>query len=138
MSKSLEQPVDAIIQDPALYDDVVFVNYNPSKLLNRQNRKTINSFLGSVKRRKSRKTQLGQDRRGEAIKATTKTTGRLPVPHVYTSLLRRDGRGLQHLNFGSFIGGLRTDPFASYPIRARDPVANAVDVCKATCLRLCN
>ena len=122
-------------QEPALDDDVVFVTYDPSKLLNRQNRKTINTFLGNIKKRKSRRVKFTRDGHVEAGKAASGIARHPPAQLVHTSLLRRYGKGQQPWKFGYFIGGLRTDPFHSYPIEAqgRDPVNNAVDICKDIC-----
>ena len=127
-------------QEPAQEDDVVFVTYNPSKVLNRQNRKLINTFLGNVKKRKSRRTKFIQDRQVEAGKAASGTSGRRPPARVVqTSLLRQHGKDHQPWDLGHFIGGLRTDPFKSYPVEGqdRDPVTNAVDICKDILDRFC-
>jgi hypothetical protein len=136
-----ESPAEILVvtrHDPALDDDVDFINYTPSNLLNRRHRKAVNSFVSSVKKRKTKQAKPGQVRHPEAGKAVTKISGRAPAQLVHASLLRRNCKGLQNRNFGLFIGGLRTDPFDSYPIQARDPVTSAVDVCKDIYDRLCN
>ena len=134
MSDSPNKALGMEGQEPAQEDDVVFVTYNPSKVLNRQNRKMINTFLGNVKKRKSRRTKLIKDRQVEARKAATGTSGHPPARVVQTSLLRQHGKHHQPWDLGYFIGGLRTDPFKSYPVEGqdRDPVTNAVDICKTS------
>lgn len=116
--------------DPALEDDINFVNYTPSNLLSRQHRKTVNSFVNSVKKRKSNPAKARQGRRNEAGKATPSATGRPLAQPVQASVQRPTGRNVQQRDLGYFIGGLRTDPFNSYPVPARDSVTKAVDVCK--------
>jgi hypothetical protein len=138
MSESHDQILVVTRHDPALDDDVDFVNYTPSNLLNPQHRKTINSFVSSVKKRKAKQAKLDQVRHTETGKAATKTSGRAPAQLAHASLLRPNGKGLRHMDFGFGTGGLRTDSFNSYPVQARDPVTNAVDVCKDICARLCN
>jgi hypothetical protein len=133
MTDGSEEILVVTRHDPALDGDVDFVNYTPSNLLNRQHRKTLNSFVSSVKKRRSRQPRPGQAHHGEGGKAAFKTSGRAPAQRGQTSLPRRDGTGPQHRDFGYFIGGLRTDPFKAYPVPARDPVASAVDICKDTC-----
>jgi hypothetical protein len=133
MNESTDQRLVITRHDPAIDDDVEFVNYTPSNLLNRQHRKTVSSFANSVKKRKLKQTRPGQGRHMETGRAGTKTSGNAPSQHGHSSLVRRNGRGVQHADFGYFIGGLRTDPFNSYPVQARDPVTNAVDVCKDIC-----
>jgi hypothetical protein len=138
MSESTDQILVITRHDPAIDDDIEFVNYTPSNLLNQQHRKAVNSFVNSVKRRKLKQIRPGQGRHGGTGRAGTKTSENAPSQHSHSSLVRRDGEGSQHANFGHFIGGLRTDPFNSYPVQARDPVTNAVDVCKDICDQLCN
>ena|SRR5256885_1438496 len=122
--------------DPALDGDVDFVNYTPSNLLNRQHRKTVNSFVSSVKKRRSRQAKSGQIRHVEGGKAVVKAFGRTPTQPLPTSSPTRDSGGAPQRHFGYFIGGLRTDPFKSYPVQTRGPVDSAVDICKETSRRL--
>jgi hypothetical protein len=138
MNESTDQILVITQHDPAIDDDIEFVNYTPSNLLNQQHRKAVNSFVKSVKKRKLKQIRSGQGRHMETGRAGTKTSGNAPSQHGHSSLVRRNGKGLQHTDFGYCIGGLRTDPFNSYPIQARDPVTNAVDVCKDICDQLCN
>jgi hypothetical protein len=119
--------------DPAIDDDVEFINYTPSNLLSRQHRKTVHSFVNSVKKRKLKQLRSGEGRHMETSRAGTKVPGNAHSQHGHSSLVRQNKKGLQHVDFGHFIGGLRTDPFNSYPVQARDPVTNAVDVCKDIC-----
>jgi hypothetical protein len=138
MNQSPDQILVITQRDPGTDDDVEFINYTPSNLLSRQHRKTVNSFVNSVKKRKLKQIKSGQGRHTEAGKSRTKTPGNAPSRHGHSSLVRRDEKGLQCGDFGYLIGGLRTDPFNSYPIQARDPVTNAVDVCKDICDWVCN
>jgi hypothetical protein len=136
MTDGSEEILVVTRHDPALKDDVDFVNYTPSNLLNRQHRKTVNSFVSSVKKRKSRQPNRGQVRHVAGGKVVMETSGRAPAHSVQPPLPRRAGRGPQQRDFGYFVGGLRTDPFTSYPVPARDPVTSAVDICEDICSRL--
>ena len=138
MNESTDQLLVITRHDPAIDDDIEFVNYTPSNLLNRQHRKAVNSFVNSVKRRKLKQIRSGQGRHMETGRAGTKTSRSAPSQHGHSSLVRRDEEGLQHADIGYSIGGLRTDPFNSYPVQARDSVTNAVDVCKDICDQLCS
>ena len=133
MNQSTNQILVITQHDPAIDDDIEFVNYTPSNLLNRQHRKTVNSFVNSVRKRRLKQIRSGQGRHTEAGRAGTKTPGNATSQHGHSSLVRRNEKGLQRTDFGHFIGGLRTDPFNSYPVQPRDPVTNAVDVCKDIC-----
>jgi hypothetical protein len=138
MNESTDQILVITQHGPAIDDDIEFVNYTPSNLLNRQHRKTVNSFVNSVKKRRLKQIRSGQGRHVETGRAGTKTSGNAPSQHGHSSFVQRNEKGLQHADFGCFIGGLRTDPFNSYPVQARGPVTNAVDVCKDICDQLCN
>jgi len=138
MNESTDQILVITLHDPSIDNDIEFVNYTPSNLLNRQHRKAVNSFVNGVKRRKLKQIRSGQGRHMETGRAGTKTSGNAPSQHGPSSLVRQNGEGLQRADFGYSIGGLRTDPFNSYPVQARDPVTNAVDVCEDICDQLCN
>jgi hypothetical protein len=133
MNQSTNQILVITQHDPAIDNDIEFVNYTPSNLLNRQHRKTINSFVNSVRKRRLKQIRSGQGRHTETGRAGTKTPGNAPSQLGHSSLVRGNEKGLRRTDLGHFIGGLRTDPFNSYPVQPRDPVTNAVDVCKDIC-----